>query len=76
MFIEGANTELVSYISRLHESEQNSLLKQLKLREALLRARELDRKQKFSNNGMQVLSSDEIVSIVRNVRKKNAKSSA
>ena len=76
MFKENPQTELVTYINQLDTSEQSSLLKQLKLRKALLQARALDKKQRAFNKGKQLLSNDEIVSIVRNIRKANAKSSA
>ncbi len=76
MFKENPQAELVSYITQLDTSEQSSLLKQLKLRKALLQARALDKKQRSANKGKLLLSNDEIVSIIRNIRKKNAKLSA
>lgn len=76
MFKENPQAELVTYIAELESSEQTNLLKQLKLRKALLQARALDKKQRAFNKGKQLLSNDEIVSIVRNIRKTNAKSPA
>ena len=74
MLRENIPVELVAYISRMEVSEQNSLLKQLQLRDTLIKAKELDKNQKAFIKGSKRLSDDEIVAIVRSIRKRNAKS--
>lgn len=74
MLRENIPVELAAYISRMDENEQNSLLRQLKMRDAFFQARVLDKKQKTFNNSTKRLREDEIALIVRSIRKKNARS--
>ena len=76
MFKEDTQNELMGYISRMEESEQKGLLDALKKRDLLKRAAALDKKQRAFNKGRKKMSDDEIVEIVRSIRKANARKRA
>jgi len=66
----------MGYISRMEESEQKNLLDALKNRDLMKRAAALDKKQRAFNKGRKKISDDEIVEIVRSIRKANARKHA
>ncbi len=76
MFKEDTRNELMGYISRMEESEQKNLLDALKNRDLMKRAAALDKKQRAFNKGRKKISDDEIVEIVRSIRKANARKHA
>jgi hypothetical protein len=76
MFKEDTQNELMGFISRMDESEQKGLLDALKKRDLLKRAAALDKNQKAFNKGRKKMSGDEIVEIVRSIRRANARKRA
>ena len=76
MFKEDTQNELIGFINRMDESEQKHLLDALKKRDLVKRAAELDKKQRAFNKGKKRVSDNEIVRIVRSIRKANARKHA
>ena len=62
----------MDYVRRMDEGEQKRLLSVLKKNDLYKRAAALDKKQRAFNKGKRLLSDEEIVKIVRDVRRKRA----
>jgi hypothetical protein len=72
MLRENPLSELTNYIKQMDASEQSRLLRQFKRRDASLKARALDKKQRALAKGRKLLTEVEIAAIVRSIRKANA----
>lgn len=76
MFKEDTQNELIGYISRMGEGERKRLLESLKKQEVYKKVVEADKKQRAFNKGKKKMTDDEVVAIVRQIRRKNARKRA
>lgn len=75
MFKEDTQNELIGYISRMDEGEQEKLLDALKKKELYRQAAALDAKGRKMKKGKKI-TIDEVCAIVREVRRENARKRA